>query len=222
MVSDIFCKHIDNIGFWGFIILITLIFYFFVYALVISKKDSELKFFFGLMKITTRSDIKMIFHVGINIAIYLIILAAFIFIHFNGPRCTYQISSDEGTMRRLIEAESDAVNKGDISIIKDIFSSDAIIEDKESNTKWTDPISHYEKLFSELVYTSSINYSIKLIKMAEDEIIFTSSSQGRYTSKINPSNKEQYNNPPGSNEWVFKKNSDGCWKIIRFTFNIKQ
>lgn len=132
--------------------------------------------------------------------------------------CSYQVSADEGTMRRIIEAESEAVIKEDISIIKDIFASDAIIKNVTNGQQWNDPISFYENKFNQLSYSDALNFSLKLIRQDGDEATLTSASKGNYVIKNDPNNKLSYSNPPGSNKWILKKDNNSCWKISQFSF----
>ncbi len=122
-------------------------------------------------------------------------------------------------MRRMIQAESEAANAGDISIIRRIFAPDAVIRDASNGNEWTDPIKRYGQLFGEFSFAGAINYSVSQVGNNGREVTFRSASRGTYVNRATHKQND-YNNPPGSNEWVFRKNNDSCWVISRFTFNM--
>nr|NQU93346.1 hypothetical protein [Bacteroidota bacterium] len=225
MVDEIVAKFIEQFGFWAIIILITFFFYLYLLAFYDAKPNSEISVLWGLIKITKR-DVKILPRIIINIVVFLTLIGGLIFLNFYIPsvqitNCPYQISAYEGTMKRLIEAESEAVNTGDISTIKAIFAPDAIIKDALIGKQWNDPIAYYSKNFKEFIYTDAVNYAINRIDIGTQNAIFTSASKGKYTN-IKSQITFDYNNSPGTNEWIFKKNSDGCWVISKFTYNILQ
>ena len=132
--------------------------------------------------------------------------------------CPYQAVTDENTIAQLIQAESEAVKKEDISIIQAIFAEDAIIRDAVSGDTWNDPIIRYEALFTNVDFTHAIHPEIQ---PAGDGITtnaawFISGSRGSYEGV---GFSGSYDNPPGSDHWTFGKNSFGCWIITEFTFN---
>jgi ketosteroid isomerase-like protein len=218
------------LGKWGILSLIYVIIGLCVLAYIIAKPNNVVKLgFISFTKDEIQGKITKVQKIIIVIvAIIVGCIPIYFYIPFYFPISSvpisdrpYQIRADEEIMTRLIEAEAKAVNNRDICIIRNIFTSDAIIEDVINQRRWTDPVAHYESTFQELSYTNAINYSIKQTSNVRDEVTYTSASRGRFINNKNHIPGE-YNNPPGSNEWVFKKDSDGCWRIIRFRYNIPQ
>jgi hypothetical protein len=136
------------------------------------------------------------------------------------PTCPYQADNDKDTIRRLVHAESEAVKRKDISIIKAIFAEHAIIQDgANSEQKWNDPVVRYETLFAETTFTEAIHFEAQPVGDGITVTIawFTSGSKGEYVTGDGHSGS--YDNPACSDHWTFEKNRSGCWVITRFTFN---
>jgi hypothetical protein len=144
------------------------------------------------------------------------------------PACRYQANTDKDAIPQIIHAESEAVNREDISIIRAIFAEDAIIQDAVSGEEWNDPIGRYETLFEDVDFTDAIHFEIQPAGagMIENVVVwFTSGSEGRYrvggggwNSYFNTSSSDP-STPFGSEHWTLKKNRAGCWVITEFTFN---
>lgn len=133
-------------------------------------------------------------------------------------RCPYQAETSGKTIINLIHTESEAVKKGNISIIKQIFARDAIIRNRSTGEQWTNPLTRYEVLFENAVFIDAEHFQIEEQGVTETIAHFTSGSRGKYYRKDNPSNIMTYDNPSPSDEWTFGKNSRGCWVITSFTF----
>lgn len=125
------------------------------------------------------------------------------------------LQNDEWIMHSMIEKEAEAVNKKEISIIDSIFMHDAIITDAQSGKVSKNPIEYYKDKFQQFTFSGSVNYYIKQINNDGNQAIFICASQGKYGKN------REYDNPQGSSEWKFQKDSRGKWKIIQFTYNIK-
>jgi hypothetical protein len=141
--------------------------------------------------------------------------------------CRYQADTDAATIAQLIEAESDAVNNEDISIIQAIFAEDAIIRDAVSGEVWHDPISHYGALFAGFDFRDLTHFDILPTGPGITETIayYTSGNEGQirwgdggWQSLENASSLDP-STPYGSDHWTLQRNSAGCWVITEFTFN---
>jgi hypothetical protein len=224
MLHPAIFTFIEKYGFWSVIFIMTIIFYISLLAFYFAKPEKEVSFF-RVIRFTKNDNNKMITKIAISSVIYVIIVAFFscvIMYYTNKPiECPYNITAADGTIRSLIDAESQAVNTNSISIIKDIYSSNAVIKDSLSGKQWNDPVEYYDTLFKEYEYNGAINYDINQIEFDKLKAIYTSASKGRYKNKTLNKTSE-YDNKPGSNEWRFSINNDGCWEISSFTFNIKQ
>lgn len=122
----------------------------------------------------------------------------------------------------LIEHEAQAVNTEDMSLIKTIFSEDAVIKDlaaKGGPTKtWKNPIDRYQPLFDKYDFSDATNTDIKaIISVSGDTAVYTSASDGKYAS--NNGQPLDYHNPSDANRWTATK-VGGCWKITMFEFNV--
>jgi hypothetical protein len=138
------------------------------------------------------------------------------------PSCPYPYQADinDDTMRRLIQAESDATLNEDMSIIRAIFAEDAPIRDVAGNKLWPNPIDRYEKdLFvnTNFISLSHANFQSKGIATDRNIAWATTASQGSFVTP--GGNPYSFNNPPGSDHWTFGQNSSGCWVITELSFN---
>lgn len=152
------------------------------------------------------------------IAAVFIIIVVLILIIILGRHCPYQGETPAKTIINLIHAESEAVKKGDISIIKNIFAPDAIIRNSSTREQWTDPLTRYQVLFTNNTFIEAVHFQIEEQGITETTAHFTSGSRGKYYKKDNASSIMTYDNPSPSDEWTFGKNSCGCWVITSFTF----
>jgi ketosteroid isomerase-like protein len=134
------------------------------------------------------------------------------------PTCRYQGETDQATIERLIAAEAEAANSGDLTIISAIFAPDAVIRDAVSGMQWTDPIARYQEMFASTTFTGARHSDIQPagVGISGSDAWFTSASSGRYVAG---GQAGTYTNPPGSDHWTFRKDGSGCWVIARFTFN---
>jgi hypothetical protein len=144
--------------------------------------------------------------------------------------CPYQADNDMNTIKRLIEAEAEAVNIENISIIHDIFAPDATIHDKDNTPEdFPPPITRYNKLFAETDYRDAEHFDIEE-KVIGAVAYFTSGSRGEY--RVGSGDWMKYCNGSsgpgstycsptdyGSDHWTLQKNSFGCWEITEFSFN---
>ena len=132
--------------------------------------------------------------------------------------CPYQDSTDAATIIRIIQAEAEAVNSEDISIIQAIFSTGAHIRDESNNEDWYDPVTRYETLFSNTDYIGALNLAIQPAGsgITGNVAWFTSESQGRCCVD---SECISYPREPHECHWTLQKNDSGCWVITEFVFN---
>lgn len=132
--------------------------------------------------------------------------------------CPHQDSTDAATIIRIIQAEAEAVNSEDISIIQAIFSAGAHIRDESNNEDWHDPVARYETLFSNADYIGALNLAIQPAGsgITGNVAWFTSESQGRCCVDDECAS---YFREPHESHWTLQKNSSGCWVITEFVFN---
>ncbi len=226
MSSDILKPVFEQFGVWSIPVITTFVFWSFILAFLNTEEGSDFTILWGLLRLKKPTGIKKISWLTMNIGGYLCLMAAFVAVYFYAvtvpeKQCTYFVSSDEGTIRRIIEAEAEAVNKGDMKIIAELYATDATILDAGSGKMWNDPKAFYENNFHRFIFSDAINYSINRIGMDKQIATFTSASKGYYTNKATHVTLE-YSNPPGTSEWILIRNSGcGCWRISKFTFNIK-
>ncbi len=144
--------------------------------------------------------------------------------------CPYQAGTEAETIARLIQAEGEAVNSADISIIQAIFAEDAIIRDAVSGEVWHDPISHYQTLFADFDFKCLAHFDILPAGpgITEATAYYISGNTGQmrwrdedWQSLYNGSTLDHLGPPTqyGSDHWTLQRNSAGCWVITEFTFN---
>jgi hypothetical protein len=133
--------------------------------------------------------------------------------------CPYRGSTDADTITNLINEEAIAINTEDISIIRDIFAPNAILRYVVEGEEWHDPISYYLNVFENMDFQSATHFGIAPTGngIADDTAWFISGSSGT----IIPKNGQpiNYYNEPGKDEWVLKRNHNGCWMITEFSFH---
>jgi len=145
-----------------------------------------------------------------------------------GPTtCPYQANTDEETIVRLIQAESEAVNCEEISIIQAIFADGATVRDIVNEEEWNDPSARYSTLFENVDFRDVTLSDILPAGpgITGDVAYYSSGNEGQYRvdsgewqSFINKSSLDP-STPYGSDHWTLNRNDAGCWVITEFTFN---
>jgi len=132
--------------------------------------------------------------------------------------CPYQDSTDAATIIRIIQAEAEAVNSKDISIIQAIVSTGAHIREESNHVDWYDPVARYETLFSNADYIGALNLAIQPAGsgITGNVAWFTSESQGQCCVD---GECTSYFREPHESHWTLQKNDSGCWVITEFVFN---
>jgi hypothetical protein len=145
--------------------------------------------------------------------------------------CPYQGGTDNETIVGLIQAEAIASNTKDISIIQAIFDPDAIFYDFafEPTKSWNGPLARYaDDLFTTTDFKNVEHFDILPVEpgISGDTAFYTSGSKGYY--RINGADWNKFFNGSleskpstqyGSEHWILKKNSSGCWAIVQMEFN---
>ena len=125
----------------------------------------------------------------------------------SGTVCAYDGRSDEVTITNKIQAEAEAVNKEDISVIRNIFASNAVIRyDGESGSEeWNDPVSFYKSKFDEADFVTAVHFNIQPDDkgLTSDTAWFISGSSGKMVFPDDSS--IEYHNEVGSDRWTLKK-----------------
>ena len=134
--------------------------------------------------------------------------------HINFP-CYCQAPSDDETLRCLINAEAQAVGKGDILALWRIFAVDARIE-RGASLLSSSPLAYYQALLQSNVYQNPQHMQIEAVKIEAGQAWYTSGSSGAF----GPPNATPaaYNEANPSNHWTFARDAAGCWVINQFAF----
>ena len=132
--------------------------------------------------------------------------------------CPYASDNDEAAIARIIQAEAEAVNKEDISIIRNIFDPNAKLRFQGDGTEWNDPVAYYSENFDNADVINSVHFNIQPADQGStnNTAKFISGSSG--TIIFTNGERLDYYNELGKDVWVLKKNSSGCWVIVEFTF----
>lgn len=145
-----------------------------------------------------------------------------------GSGCPYQGRNDDETIKNLIRAEADAVNRESLDTILAIFAPDASIQEGDDGPTWNSPLARYrDDLFENVDFKDVEHFDISQVKWAldGDQAWYASGSRGflnvgdEWQSFVNGS---LISDPPteyGSDHWTFRRNSQGCWVIVRLAFN---
>jgi hypothetical protein len=132
--------------------------------------------------------------------------------------CPYQEVTVMATIVSIIEAEATAANNEDLSIIKDIFASNALLRFEVDGTEWHSPIARYQELFESADILNSKHFGIQPTGkgITADTAWFISGSSGTYVP--HGGEAQEYYNEVGKDSWVLKRNIYGCWVITEFRF----
>ena len=162
---------------------------------------------------------------GIILVVTIVVAIGLFGVVRSGVMCAYHEPSDYATIERIIKAESQAVNEGNLEIIEDIFAPNATIQQTESvdgttNIKeWFDPISHYSPLFANTKFSGAQHTDIEG-SVTGNYAKFTSGSKGSYvTGDYHGEYDNEAGNPDEEEVWTLAKNFWGCWQITRFEFH---
>ena len=157
--------------------------------------------------------------------VVMVVIAGVFWAITSGQTCPYHAEDDYATIVQIIHAESQAVNDGNLEIIKDIFAPDAyikqteIVEDATRIQEWSDPLSRYSTLFENTKFSGALHTDIEG-SVTGAYARFTSGSQGSYvTGDYHGEYDNQAGNPDEEEFWTFEKNVYGCWQITKFEFH---
>ncbi len=145
--------------------------------------------------------------------------------------CPFQGQTENETISNLIESEADASNTKDLSTILIIFAPNASFYDyAQSPTKtWVGPNTRYkDDLFQTTELRRVKHFDILPVGLGIDgnTASYTSGSKGSYrndegnwTDFFNGSLISTPSTKYGSEHWILKKNTNGCWVIIQMEFD---
>jgi len=154
-----------------------------------------------------------------------LVIAGVFWVVNSGQMCAYPAEDDYAAIVQIIRAESQAVNEGNLEIIKDIFAPDAyikqteIIDGKPHVNEWLDPLSRYSTLFENTTFSEARHTDMEG-SITGNHARFTSGSSGSF---VNDDGYGEYENKAGIPDeeevWTLEKNFWGCWQITRFEFH---
>jgi hypothetical protein len=145
--------------------------------------------------------------------------------------CPYQGMTDNETIVGLIKAEAIASNTKDMSILQVIFDPEAVFYDYGSNPakSWDGPRARYkDDLFITTDFKNVERFDILPVRsrISGNTAYYTSGSKGEYRTSggawntfFNGSLVSDPSTKYGSEHWILKKNSNGCWVIVQMDFN---
>ncbi len=138
--------------------------------------------------------------------------------------CPFAATTDEETLRGLIDAEGRAVIEEDLGIICLVFARGATIVNVAENRAFTDPIQRYQEKFANEKHFRVDHGHFTLQSISASRAFATTSSSGQWmwkkdlTARPSPT-PFAYDLPPNADEWTFGKDINGCWVITRLEFN---
>ncbi|MEP7134807.1 MAG: hypothetical protein ABI904_07720 [Chloroflexota bacterium] len=125
---------------------------------------------------------------------------------------------DFDRLKTLIEMEGKAVIAKNIDTIHNIFTADAVISNHRTDEAFQ-AYTYYSQKFVKEEHCAVTHADFLVTEYSREQVTITTSSMGNYGLSGAGCDKA-YSNPPGSDEWVFRK-QDGIWKIVRFEINLK-
>lgn len=134
------------------------------------------------------------------------------------PNCPGKGTTDEEIVLDLIEQERRAVLEEDIDMITSIFAAEVIIQDVRNGLIWTSAAKHYTEMFHNQDHCS-ITHTNYTFKPEGDGIKVTCLSSGTWGAEGQRCTDPFKND---LNTWRFRKDEDGCWRIVEFSFNDPQ
>lgn len=139
--------------------------------------------------------------------------------HTPTPTCAVTAPTDTDTLFALIDAEAQAILSEDIELIKVIFDPGAIIRNKATDQQWGSPEVYYAEKFENEVHCRAEHYDYRITKLTDEEALVTTGNRGEWGWEADGCTTT-YEHPPGADQWHFRRDALGCWRIVSFTYNI--
>jgi ketosteroid isomerase-like protein len=133
--------------------------------------------------------------------------------------CAVTALTDSDALLALIDAEEQAVLNEDIELIMTIFAPDAPIRNAATNQVWNSPKEYYTEKFHNEIHCQIDHHSFRVQKLTDVEAHVTTASRGKWGWEAEGCT-QTYENQPESDQWYFHKDDLGCWRIVRFTYNV--
>ena len=178
-----------------------------------------------IKKAKTENPVKKRWLVGLLALVGILVIIGLFWAANSGQMCPYHAEDDYAAIVQIIRAESQAVNEGNVEIIKEIFATDAYIkhietvEGKTNIHEWPDPLARYRALFETTTFSEARHTDIEG-SVTGNYARFTSGSSGSF---VNEEGYGEYENKAGIPDeeevWTLEKNFWGCWQITRFEFH---
>lgn len=134
------------------------------------------------------------------------------------PTCAVTAPTDSETLFALIDAEVQAILGEDIELVKAIFAPDAIIRNEATDQVWSSPEMYYTEKFRNEIHCQIEHYDYRVLKVTDTEAWVTTANRGKWGWETTGCTMT-YENPPGADQWHFRRDALGCWQIVRFTYN---
>lgn len=134
------------------------------------------------------------------------------------PTCAITAPTDAETLFALIDAEAQAILSEDIQLIKAVFAPDAIIRNEATDQEWDSPEAYYTEKFRNEVHCRAEHYNYRILKLTDEQALVTTGNRGQWGWETDECTMT-YENPPGADQWHFRKDAFGCWQIVRFAYN---
>lgn len=119
-------------------------------------------------------------------------------------------------LKALIDREGEAVITRDIDTIHAIYTADAVVSRIDTHEAFQ-AYTYYSQKFATEEHCAVTHADYLVMDYSRTQVTVTTSSMGSYGA-LGAGCTQAYSNPPGSDEWVFRKIA-GEWQIVRFAFN---
>jgi hypothetical protein len=134
------------------------------------------------------------------------------------PACPLTAATDTEVLFALIDAEAQAVLDEDIELIGVIFAPDAVICNEATGEEWDGPEMYYAEKFRNEIHCRIEHYDHRVVKLTDTEAWVSTGNRGEWGWE-GTGCMMVYENPPGADQWHFRKDGRGCWRVVRFTYN---
>jgi hypothetical protein len=145
----------------------------------------------------------------------LVIAVSLVFRQYDKNSCV----DDFDKLVGLIEQEDVAVINKDMNIIRDIYTTTAIVTNVKSNQS-LQAYTFYSIKFTQEEHCTNEHGHYEVVSFTSREVTMTTSSQGTW-GVAGQGCTQVFANPPGSDQWTFIKVAND-WKIVNFEFNRSQ
>ncbi len=168
-------------------------------------------------KIDYQSKSKALFTITLKYLTAILLTVSFV-ISYRSSSDLIDRDKDKVNIKSLIDYEAKAVNTKDTLLIKKIFQTNATITDRTLGVSVSNPVKYYANKYNTLNFEDASHFNINVEELTENFARVTCGSSGKYKNIKTNAYGEYKNDTPNADLYELKKQDDGSWKIIYFSF----